>query len=488
MQKSKFFYIFSLILILSCLIFPLNMDAASVKLNKETATIRVGKSVKLKILNYGGKKKVTWKSSDSKIAIVDNGKVTGKKAGNVTITAKLGSKKYKCKIKVKNKPSLSKKSVTIRKGKSVTITVNDPGKNTTWMTNNNKVATVKNGTITAVAKGEATISVSTGSYLLTCNVTVIPKPKIVGKKTISINELAHFSVSNWSGGVTWKSDDDSIATISNKGIVTGKKAGSTKIRVVAGEYKLSYPVEVKNPSISTSSVTLQLYKTANLVVNNGAKLTWSSDNTNICSVSHGTVTANAVGGTTVTAKSSTHTFKFKVNVTYLTPTAENYIIAQKAYCDGYKKYGKYFIYSYPKAESSWKKALDKLRHKKTTGTTCVVPARWGLKDLGLSYSGFWVKDGKFQRSSSNEYTLKTKGGPIGYTIKEAVKKGKLKKGDVIAFRNRTHTVVYSGDDTYVYEGGSTPLRLGFTKIGTKVDYSKYTYRNMKINQIMRWKK
>ena len=80
-----------------------NINAASkVKLSKTKTTIYVGKTVTLKLKN--NKKKVKWTTSNKKIATVSKkGKVKGKKAGKVTITAKVGKKKYKCKITVKKK-------------------------------------------------------------------------------------------------------------------------------------------------------------------------------------------------------------------------------------------------------------------------------------------------------------------------------------------------------------------------------------------------
>ncbi len=79
----------------------------SIKLNKESVTIQNGNSYTLTttvLPNTATNKKVTWSSSDTKIATVDkNGKVTGKKEGTVTITAKtINEKKVTCKVKVEN--------------------------------------------------------------------------------------------------------------------------------------------------------------------------------------------------------------------------------------------------------------------------------------------------------------------------------------------------------------------------------------------------
>ena len=74
-------------------------------LNKKSATIKVKKQVNLNPKFYSGQyaNKVTFKSSNTKIATVNStGVVTGKKKGTVTITAKTyNGKKCTCKITVK---------------------------------------------------------------------------------------------------------------------------------------------------------------------------------------------------------------------------------------------------------------------------------------------------------------------------------------------------------------------------------------------------
>ena len=81
---------------------PMDAQAASMKLNKTKATIKVGESVTLKVKNK--KKKVKWSSNKKSVATVTSkGKVTGKKAGTAKITAKVGTKKLNCTVTVKKK-------------------------------------------------------------------------------------------------------------------------------------------------------------------------------------------------------------------------------------------------------------------------------------------------------------------------------------------------------------------------------------------------
>lgn len=88
--------------IASPLITDVTTEAASCKLNKTSTTLQAGKTCNIKLNNC--KKKITWSSSNPKVATVSkNGKVCAVKKGTTTICAKVNSKKYKCKVTVKKK-------------------------------------------------------------------------------------------------------------------------------------------------------------------------------------------------------------------------------------------------------------------------------------------------------------------------------------------------------------------------------------------------
>ena len=81
-------------------------SAASPKLSKTKKTLIVGKSFTLTLKN--ATKKYTWTTSNKNVAKLisvkkNSVKIKGVKAGTATVTVKIGSKKLKCKITVKDK-------------------------------------------------------------------------------------------------------------------------------------------------------------------------------------------------------------------------------------------------------------------------------------------------------------------------------------------------------------------------------------------------
>ena len=98
MKKSKkLLAIFTIMLLIVCMAVPVS---AAGKINKKKATLKVGQTLQLKVT--GTKGKVKWTSSKKSVATVSSkGRVKAKKKGSATITAKIGKKKYTCKVTVK---------------------------------------------------------------------------------------------------------------------------------------------------------------------------------------------------------------------------------------------------------------------------------------------------------------------------------------------------------------------------------------------------
>lgn len=168
-----------------------NAFAAKPKISKTSADVPIGYSVTVKVTGASG---VKWSSSDETVAEVKadgaSAKITGKKTGSATISAKVGSTTLKCKVTVKKSfITPSEEKVTVSKGKSKTITLKVSGAKDITISNSNKDVcstswdkwdgnTIKL-TIKGKAGGNATIKVYAKKYLKSTaqeiNVTVEPK-------------------------------------------------------------------------------------------------------------------------------------------------------------------------------------------------------------------------------------------------------------------------------------------------------------------------
>ena len=132
--------------------------------------------------------KFTWKSSNKKIAKVENGLVTPVAEGTatITVTATRGKVKKTASVKVKVEDPLKLTKVSLDKsgtqklavGESLTLTptLNPEGTEATikWKSSNKKVASVVDGVVTARKKGKAVITVTAvrGKVTKTAKVTI----------------------------------------------------------------------------------------------------------------------------------------------------------------------------------------------------------------------------------------------------------------------------------------------------------------------------
>ena len=170
---------------------PLEVGVTGVKLNKSSISVVKGKTVTLKATispSNASNKTVVWESGNKSVAKVSaKGVVTGLKKGttNISVITNNGKKKATCKIIVTNQVKvksvkLNKKSVAIKKGKTVILKAtispsSATNKTVTWKTSNKKVATVtSSGKVKGVKKGTANITVITkdGKKITKCKVTV----------------------------------------------------------------------------------------------------------------------------------------------------------------------------------------------------------------------------------------------------------------------------------------------------------------------------
>lgn len=125
---------------IGCGFAPTAQAGGKIKLNKSKISLNTGETYQLTL--NGAKKKVKWSSSDKSIATVNSkGEVKAKKAGEATITAKSGGKKYRCKVTVKPILSVNKTKLTLGVNEKDTVKVTFKAKGTVyWEIDNSSVA------------------------------------------------------------------------------------------------------------------------------------------------------------------------------------------------------------------------------------------------------------------------------------------------------------------------------------------------------------
>lgn len=122
-RKQTIGGILAVLLFVMMLSVPIQAQAANLKLNYKSLTMSVGDAKTLKA-STSLKGKIKWSSSNKKVASVSKkGKVSAKKAGTAVITAKLKSKKVKCKITVKKSGEL--KDIARKNAKTFQKQIND---------------------------------------------------------------------------------------------------------------------------------------------------------------------------------------------------------------------------------------------------------------------------------------------------------------------------------------------------------------------------
>ena len=330
----------------TCQVTVIPKRVKSITINEGQVSIERTKTTQLTVTilpEDAGDKSVTWSSDNDDIATVDDkGLVTAVATGTTTITAKTNDGSgltASCTVTVTPKLvqsiTMDDEALTLEVDESTILTAtvypqDADDTSLTWRSNNAKVATVEDGKITAIAVGTAIITVTSndGSNMTAdCQVTVIPKRV----KSITINEgqvsiertkttqLTVTILPEDAGdkSVTWSSDNDEIATVDDKGLVTAVATGTTTITAttndgsgLTAECQVTVtPLKATGIKLDKTEVSLERDATVQLAATvtpdnaDDRTVIWSSNDNGIARVDDsGRVTAISVGTTTITAK------------------------------------------------------------------------------------------------------------------------------------------------------------------------------------------
>ena len=157
--------------------------------------------------------------------------------------------------------TLNETALSLHPTEKATLAATVAPENTTdtlvWTSSNDAVATVKDGVVTAVKEGKATITAACGNAKAECVVTVLPPIPATGvtldKTALKLYEgdaaklTATVEPENTTDKtIVWTSSDKTIATVKD-GTVTAVKAGTATITAACGEAKATCAVTVKAP-------------------------------------------------------------------------------------------------------------------------------------------------------------------------------------------------------------------------------------------------
>lgn len=298
---------------------------------------------------------VVWESADTKVvSVASDGTVTAIGPGTTTVKATTndGSFTSNCVVSVKSPAqhvSLDKTSLKLLEGESGKLTatvypLNSTQKTLTWVSDHPDVASVDNeGNVTARKAGTATITVKVAENVIAvCKVTVISRVTGISlsETTVELKPgethqlTATVLPQNASNAeVTWYSDKESVATVSQSGLVTGVGPGETTVHAVTtdGGKMASCLVKVGTPvkgiTLSVSSKTLyvgdpSLDISATLTPANATdkSLEWSSSDPEVASIAPGAALRAVIkplkpGKTTITATTKDGGFTASCEVT-----------------------------------------------------------------------------------------------------------------------------------------------------------------------------
>lgn len=262
------------------------------------------KAIKYKLIDGSGETGeaataglIFWRIDKPTVATVDSdGIVTAKSAGEATVTAECESSSTKdtVKIIVKGSGSLAfdASEYNIKKTGTATIkttatsngtTVKNP--EITWTSDDDEIATVSGGKITGVSEGTTTVRASwtadngkTYTQSATVNVVYdglylsdaqneVTMPQGSKQEIVwTIQNMGKYSKGstgegyNPSSDVTWKSNDETVATVDSAGVITA-------CNLAEGKTTASTTVTVSYKGIKVKDITVNVTENQNVVVN-----------------------------------------------------------------------------------------------------------------------------------------------------------------------------------------------------------------------------
>lgn len=303
----------------------------AVRLTRDSLTLYAGERTALGVQispENATEQTVLWESSDEAVATVEDGVITAKTPGGARITARADGCSAECAVLVKpavERVTLSADALTLTAGEAAVLdAAADPEGDVAWLSSDETVAEVSDGTVTAKKPGAAAILAASGGKYACCAVRV--REAEVPVETVALSQTAltlkpgetealtaTVSPEAADQAVVWYSADPETASVTG-GEVVAICAGTTEIAAIAGGVKAACSVTVAEDGLRAASLmlsagTLELTegKTATLTATvlptsiPQSSIVWTSSNEEAAVVDSGVVTARAAGAAIIRA-------------------------------------------------------------------------------------------------------------------------------------------------------------------------------------------
>ena len=207
--------------------------------------------------------------------------------------------------KLLSRAFLKKSSKTLYLDEKYALDVRYATGDITFSSDNKKIAKIsKKGVVKGVGKGTTYVYAKLKNETLKCKIKV--KDPIISDTSLEMlkGKTATLTVRGGEGDIVWTSSKKSVAKVSDKGVVTGKKYGKTVITAQRGDIKLSCEITVYDPQISDEKSELKVGEEKQLTISkcDAGSAKWKTSNSNVVTVTKtGLVTAAAPGDAVITA-------------------------------------------------------------------------------------------------------------------------------------------------------------------------------------------